>query len=227
MPHEVHDHYFRRAKREGYRSRAAYKLIEIDDRKKILRPGDRVLDCGCAPGSWLQVAARRVGPSGHVVGLDVTAVRPPLNLPNVTCITGDLYRVEPSCLLEAGPDRPGGERRFDVILSDMAPATEGDRSADHHRSVRLCQRLLDLCPTLLRPGGHLVMKVCHAGLLFGRVKGYRPGASRSGSVEMYVVAHDHRVLKLEQPTTDDAPAGGRDASLPTGRPSPGWSRPAR
>jgi 23S rRNA (uridine2552-2'-O)-methyltransferase len=190
---EIHDHYFRQAKREGYLSRAAYKLIEIDDRKKILRPGDRVLDCGCAPGSWLQVAARRVGPKGVVVGIDLEPIK--FRAANVRTIAGDFTTVPPEDLLRSAGD---AARLFDVVLSDMAPSTTGDPFGDHHRSVRLCEAVLDRCPALLHSGGHLIMKVFEgeaypgllkrAGTLFGKVRGYKPKASRSESSEMYIVA---------------------------------------
>src|SRR5438094_3523375 len=143
---EVQDHYFKQAKAEGYLSRAAYKLIEIDDRKKILHPGDRVLDCGCAPGSWLQVAAQRVGMRGQVVGIDLLPVKHSFG-PNVRVIEGDFTSIAIDELVRAAepsrpssePPRPGSEpprprgefavpttsppRLFDVILSDMAPNT--------------------------------------------------------------------------------------------------------
>src|SRR5688572_14811523 len=117
---EVQDHYFREAKREGYVSRAAYKLIEIDERKRVLKRGDAVLDCGAAPGSWLQVVSRRVGDRGIVVGVDLQSIR--LSGSNVRAIEGDLREIEDASLL--APIRGGAasaaDRLFDVILSDMA-----------------------------------------------------------------------------------------------------------
>jgi 23S rRNA (uridine2552-2'-O)-methyltransferase len=204
MPRDLHDHYFRQAKREGYLSRAAYKLIEIADRRKLLRRGQRVLDCGAAPGSWLQVAAQRVGPSGIVVGIDLEPIRH--RLPdNVRVLLGDLHRTDAAALLAplakaARPGRPAP--RFDVVLSDMAPDTSGSRSTDHHQSVRLCDAVLSRCPRLLGPGGALVMKVlegeaypdllARTGELFERVKGFRPRASRRESTEMFIIATGFR-----------------------------------
>jgi len=189
MAREIQDHYFRQAKREGYLSRAAYKLIEIDDRKKILSPGARVLDCGAAPGSWLQVASQRIGPSGLVIGIDLKPIKHQFPAGNVRTLVGDLRDIPISALLpqagppQAGPDEaaapaaaeegPGhprngprprnGHRKrplpFTVVLSDMAPSTTGDHTIDHHQSVRLCQALLDRCRDLLADGGNLVMKV--------------------------------------------------------------------
>jgi 23S rRNA (uridine2552-2'-O)-methyltransferase len=223
---EVQDHYFREAKREGYLSRAAYKLIEIDDRKKLLRRGDAVLDCGAAPGSWLQVASLRVGEKGIVVGIDLQPIR--LSSANVRTMEGDLRVVADETLL--APIRGSGEsqraRLFDVILSDMAPSTTGDPRADHFRSVQLCEMALDRAGGLLKRGGNLVMKVfegesypallqrCH--LLFESCKGFKPKASRSESVEMYIVAQDYR-----GPTTT-SPSTIQPSATPSKRRPSGW-----
>ncbi len=184
----LHDEYFRRAKREGYLARSAYKLLEIQERKRVLRKGDRVLDLGCAPGSWLQVAAEIVGPGGKVVGVDLTPVRGEFG-PNVRTMQADAFEVEPGDLLPAGG-------RFDVLLSDMAPATAGDVS-DHFRSVELCERVLELAPGLLKPGGNVVVKVFEgeaypallrrASRMFRECKGYKPRATREASREMYII----------------------------------------
>lgn len=191
MAHEVQDHYFRQAKRDGYLSRAAYKLIEIDDRKKLLSKGNRVLDCGAAPGSWLQVTAKRVGPKGEVVGIDLKPITHKFNDGAVSVMVGDLTKASAEELL-------GGKGKFDVILSDMAPNTTGDRTIDHHGSVRLCNAVLDRCGELLKRGGKLAMKVLEgeaypdllnrAREMFEKVKGFKPKASRDSSTEMYVIA---------------------------------------
>lgn len=217
---EVQDHWFREAKRQGYRSRAAFKLIEIDDRRKVLAKGDLVLDAGAAPGSWCQVAAKRVGPKGRVVGVDLKRIDTHLMPETVELIEGDLREFDPA---EVGIDR------FDAVLSDMAPDTTGDRFGDHHRSVRLCHDLLDRSRTWLRPGGNLVMKVfegeAYRDLLdraagtFEKAKGFKPKASRGESVEMFVVCLGHRPEE-----------GGGDAGEPADpsmipappRPKPGW-----
>lgn len=224
---EVQDHYFREAKREGYLSRAAYKLIEIDDRKKILSKGDRVLDCGAAPGSWLQVAAKRVGPKGVVVGVDLQPIKHRFNESNIHVVEGDFTTMPRDTLLDSAGDRA---KLFDVILSDMAPSTSGDPSGDHHRSARLCQALLDRCQELLKPGGNLVMKVFEgeaypellkgAAGMFESAKGFKPKASRSESAEMYIVAAGFRAPSPTDRNRDDASAH----HLPSARPSVGWSR---
>ncbi len=193
MPRELHDHFFREAKREGYRSRAAYKLIEVDDRRHLLKPGDAVLDCGAAPGSWLQVAADRVGPKGHVVGIDLKSIDP-AGLPgHVHLVEGDLTTMEARELL-------GGIDAFDVVLSDMAPSTTGDRTIDHHGSVRLCHAVINRCGEVLKPGGKIALKVLEgetypalierARSFFGNVKGFKPKASRDQSTEIYLIAED-------------------------------------
>ena len=114
---EVQDHWFREAKRQGYRSRAAFKLIEIDDRRKILSKGDLVLDAGAAPGSWCQVAAKRVGPRGRVVAIDLKRIDRHLMPETVELIEGDLREFDPAEV---------GIERFDSVLSDMAPDTTGE-----------------------------------------------------------------------------------------------------
>jgi 23S rRNA (uridine2552-2'-O)-methyltransferase len=225
MAREIQDHYFRQAKREGYLSRAAYKLIEIDDRKKILSPGARVLDCGAAPGSWLQVVSQRIGPSGLVVGIDLKPITHQFPIDNVRTLVGDLRDIPISALLPQA--RPS---LFTVILSDMAPSTTGDHTIDHHQSVRLCQALLDRCRDLLADGGNLVMKVfegeaypdllARGRRLFDSARGFRPKASRGESREMYIIAHGYRGRDAE-PLPNDA------ESPPRRRLSSGWASDER
>ncbi len=227
---EVQDHYFREAKREGYLSRAAYKLIEIDDRKKVLQPGDAVLDCGAAPGSWLQVAAKRVGPRGIVVGVDLQPMRGAFAA-NVRTIESDFTTITADELLRAAGDVRAIER-FDVVLSDMAPNTTGDRNIDHFGSARLCHAVLDRCGELLKSGGNCVIKVLEgesypellqrARELFDAVKGFKPAASRSQSTEIYVVAHG-----LRASASKTSPQQAAHPPAPRGGPSRGWGDQAR
>ena len=213
---EVQDHWFRLAKEEGYRSRAAFKLTEIDDRKRILRRGDRVLDAGAAPGSWSQVAAARVGPKGFVVGVDLKEINGGGYPPNVRFLRGDLR--------ELTLDELGGER-FHAVISDMAPDTSGDPMGDAMRSARLCHELLDRAVDWLRHGGNLVMKVFEGGeypellkraqRMFDEARGFKPRASRAESVEMFVVCHGFRSVDGRVPVT------GEDL-LPKRKPSKGW-----
>ena len=185
---ELHDHFFREAKRNGYRSRAAYKLIEINEKRHILKKGDLVLDLGAAPGSWLQVVSEQIGSGGKVIGVDLTEIEG--SLPeNVITIQDDVTTLTPTSF--------EGVTAFDVILSDMAPSTTGTRTIDHHGSVQLCNTALDLAATILKPHGHLVMKVLEGEVYrdlldraadsFENAKGYKPKASRSISTEMYIV----------------------------------------
>jgi 23S rRNA (uridine2552-2'-O)-methyltransferase len=213
---DVQDYFFKLAKEEGYRSRAAYKLLEIDRRKHIMRRGDRVLDAGAAPGSWSQVASTIVGPRGVVVAVDLKAIDPADYPPNVKLMQADLREVTLEQL---------GGKPFDAIISDMAPDTTGDPSGDHFVSARLCNALLDLAGTWLKVGGNLVMKVYEgadyptlvrrAERLFDEAKGFKPKASRAESVEMFVICHGYRGPKTPRQTAEDD-------FLPKRKPSTGW-----
>ncbi|MCA9537347.1 MAG: methyltransferase domain-containing protein [Myxococcales bacterium] len=190
------DHYARKAKAEGFRARSIYKLQEINRRVRLFRRGQRVLDLGCAPGSWTQYAATEVGPGGAVVGIDRRAVEP--TRPQITTLTGDIFAMDPETLRAAG----GGP--FDVVLSDMAPDTCGNRFTDHMRSVDLCRRALGLADLLLVDGGAFVCKVFEgedvAALVaevskrFAQVRRVKPKSTRSESVELFVVAQGRRTL---------------------------------
>lgn len=229
---ELHDHYFRLAKSEGYRSRAAYKLKEIDDRRHVLRKGDRVLDCGAAPGSWMQVAAERVGERGRVVGVDLLPIDP-LPMANAAIFTGDLATIDDNTLrTAAGLDTSDRRALFDVMLSDMAPNTSGDRSSDHHRSIRLCELVLDRAMTLLKPGGNLVMKVFEGERsaelltrtkhLFEHAKAFKPKASRSESFEIYYIGLGYRGAKSDE-SGANAEAPRSEVPLPP-RVRRGWGK---
>jgi 23S rRNA (uridine2552-2'-O)-methyltransferase len=190
---QLHDQYFKKAKAEGYLARSAYKLKEIQERARLMRAGDRVLDLGCAPGSWMQVAAETVGAKGVVVGIDLQEIRHAFD-PNVRTLQADVYKVPPETLLEMG----GG--LFDVALSDMAPNTSG--AGDDFLSVRLCRRMLELINGLLRPGGNAAMKVLEGAeymdllretqSVFRDARGFKPKASREVSREMFIVAKGYR-----------------------------------
>ena len=194
MPrYERKDHYHQRAKAEGYRSRAAYKLMEIDLAQRVLRRGARVADLGCWPGGWLQVASERVGPDGRVVGVDLAALEPALSLANVFAIQGDLSDPETLArLLElAGA-------RCDVVLSDAAPKLTGIRATDRAREEVLLEAIARAYPQLLARGGTLLVKLlecpeAHAFELgvrkrFEATKVVKPKASRKGTTERYLLA---------------------------------------
>ena len=182
------DPFYRKAKKQGFRARAVFKLEEIDSRTGLLSPGCSVLDLGCAPGSWLQYCLDRVGPTGHVVGVDRTEIP---SIPGARIITADIHELDVQDLLGPLP-------HFDVALSDMAPNTTGIRHVDQTRSELLFERALDIAESCLGPGGHFVGKLFqgpefHKLLTrcrqrFERVKVIKPKGTRARSIEQYVVA---------------------------------------
>ncbi len=182
------DHYTRKAREHAYPARSVFKLEEIDRRLGLIRKGDRVLDLGCSPGSWLKYASRRVGPSGRVVGVDLSELRIPLPA-NASFVAADVLEIDPATL---SPD-PGG---FDVVVSDMAPSTSGAALVDQEGSFRLFERALDLATALLVPGGRFAGKLFFSPRheeavgrmkgMFGRVRTLRPRATRSSSREVFV-----------------------------------------
>jgi len=195
MNRHVNDPWVQRSKKDGYRSRASYKLLEIDDRHRLLKPGRVVVDLGAAPGGWSQVAADRVKPNGWVVALDLLPIEP---LEGVQMIQADFEEATGlATLLAALP-----EGRADLVLSDLSPNISGVRVADQARSMGLAELALELAQEILRPGGALVVKVFHgAGFdawvaaarpLFGDLRIRKPEASRAESREVYAVAEDFR-----------------------------------
>jgi len=190
------DPYVRGARSSGYRSRAAYKLLEIDRRDQLLRPGLTVVDLGAAPGGWSQVAASRVGPQGRVVALDILPMDP---LPDVTFVQADFTE---EAALEQLLDALQG-RRVDLVMSDMAPSLSGVAAVDQPRAMALCELALELCSRVLGPGGDLLVKTfqgegfeAYAGALrrrFRRVAVRKPGASRGRSRESYLLARHYGV----------------------------------
>ncbi len=184
-----HDPYYRAAQREGLRSRAAFKLAALDERFRLLRSGDRVLDLGAAPGGWSVVAASRVGPRGEVVAVDLRPVDP---IDGVEYVRGRVGDPALAGRLGAG--------RFDVVLSDLSPRISGAYATDHARSVALVRAALDLARTVLRPGGAFAAKVFDGDLVpgveadlareFASVRRTKPPASRERSSELYLVARE-------------------------------------
>lgn len=217
---EVQDHFFRLAKEEGYRARSAYKLLEIQERFRIIKPGGRVLDCGACPGSWLQVASRIVGDTGLVVGIDLKHISSKGLSSRVIILEGDLREFTVQDL----PERAKG-RFFDAVISDMGPDTSGVPTADSARSVHLCEALLEKLPQLLKPGGHLVMKVYEGAQypallkrcngIFDEARGFKPKASRDESVEMFLVCRGYTSPRQE-------PSAPPDPRIAKGKPSSGW-----
>lgn len=197
LERHINDPYVQRSKAEGYRSRAAYKLTEIDDRYKFLKSGMKVVDLGAAPGGWCQVAAVRVKSEPHrpsVVGIDYLDVDP---VPGALILKKDFLDDDaPAALLKALSGEP------DVVLSDMAAPTTGHRRTDHIRTMYLCEVAADFAINVLKPGGHFLAKTFQGGaenelltLLkknFRSVHHVKPPASRSESVELYLLAKDFK-----------------------------------
>ncbi len=185
----AHDVFHKRAKQQGFAARSVFKLEEIDKKYRLLRPGSRVLDLGCRPGSWLQYAERIVGAKGALVGIDRTALE--VQIPGARILIGDVFVVTPEELR-------GELAAFDVVMSDMAPDTTGVRSVDQARSEGLFERALELGERLLAPGGHFLGKLfqgpdwqrlitrCRGG--FTSVHTVKPDSSRKESIEQYVTA---------------------------------------
>ena len=201
LERQLNDPYVRRAKAEGYRGRAAFKILELDDKYGFLTPGARVVDLGCAPGGWCQVAVKRVnalgdtpGKQGTVLGIDLQEVEP---------IAGaELHQLD---FMEDGADDKvkawlGG--KADVVMSDMAASSSGHKQTDHLRIVALCEAAAELAFDVLEPGGTFVAKVLAGGAeqglqatlkqRFDKVANVKPPASRSDSSEKFVVATGFR-----------------------------------
>ncbi len=198
LERQISDPYVMRAKREGMRSRAAYKLAEIDEKFHLLKPGMRVVDLGAAPGGWSDVAARRVGADGRVVALDILDMK---SIPGVDFLKLDfLDEHAPQRLSEMLAGERGG--KVDVVLSDMAANATGHRQTDHLRIMALAEAAVHFAREVLAPGGTFLCKVLQGGtetqLLaslkrdFTSVKHVKPPASRSDSAELYLLARGFR-----------------------------------
>jgi|SRR6185436_4668890 23S rRNA (uridine2552-2'-O)-methyltransferase len=198
LQRHVKDPFVHKARAEGYRSRAAYKLIEIDARERFLVPGARIVDLGAAPGGWSQVAARKVAPGGKVIAVDLLEIAP---MSGVTVLRGDCR----DSAIQAQLAQALEGRRADVVLSDLSPNISGIASADQARAAELVQMALDFCRTQLRADGVFLVKVFQggefAGLLkelkgmFGEVRTLKPAASREKSRETYLLARGLKGLQ--------------------------------
>ena len=193
LKRHVSDPYVHRARAEGYRSRAAYKLIEIAKRDRLARPGDHVVDLGAAPGGWAQALAERVGRSGRVIAVDLLEIAP---IPGVTIVRGD-FREE--TVLRRLDDALEG-RQLDLVVSDMAPNLSGVSATDQARSIHLCELALEFARVHLKPQGAFLVKVFQgtgypaflAAMrgVFVAVASRKPRASRGDSKEMYLVGKE-------------------------------------
>jgi 23S rRNA (uridine2552-2'-O)-methyltransferase len=181
------DHYTRQAKKDKYPARSVYKLKEIQQKNRVIAKGDAVLDLGCAPGSWLKYAAEITGPGGRVVGIDLKPVT--ILLPEqVEVLTGDIFEMLDD--LKAGPG-------YQVVLSDMAPATTGNKHVDAARSMGLCEAALYVAREVLKPGGRFVCKVFQGPDFkaftdevrksFQKFKIFKPQSSRKASREIFII----------------------------------------
>ncbi|MDD5249370.1 MAG: RlmE family RNA methyltransferase [Rhodocyclaceae bacterium] len=191
MQEHVNDPYVQKAKAEGWRSRAVFKLIEIDEKDRLLRPGMTVVDLGAAPGSWCQYAAKRVQPGGRLIALDLLEMTP---MNGVEFIQGDFREDAVLHQLEAAL----GGRPVDLVLSDMAPNISGIAVSDQARIMHLAELTLEFCRDHLKPGGDLLVKVFQGSdftdllkavkLAFETVAVRKPAASRDRSAETYLLA---------------------------------------
>ncbi|MCB2264394.1 MAG: 23S rRNA (uridine(2552)-2'-O)-methyltransferase RlmE [Candidatus Thiosymbion ectosymbiont of Robbea hypermnestra] len=197
LDRHFNDAYVKRAREEGYRSRAAYKLLELQAKERLLGPGMSVVDLGAAPGGWSQAAARIVGPRGRIVALDLLPMEP---IPNVTFIQAD-FREEVS-LARLREALKGAA--VDLVLSDLAPNMSGNPAVDQPRGMVLCELVLELARQVQKPGGALVVKTFqgegfeafHKELraAYRRVAGRKPKSSRPGSRELYLVATGYSIV---------------------------------
>ena len=191
------DHFHQKAKREGFRSRAVYKLAELQRGHRILAPGQRVVDLGCWPGGWLQEASRAVGAKGRVVGVDLAPIEPPLDNANVFSFVSD---IEDPKVCEQIRTELGG--RCDVLLSDAAPKLTGVREADRAAEERILEAVEAIIPLLLQQGGDLLVKLleCPEAQNFQRrmracftsAKTVKAAATRKGSSERYLLARGYK-----------------------------------
>lgn len=190
MARDQRDHYYWKAKEEGYRARSAYKLLQINEKFNLIKRGDSVVDLGAAPGGWLQVAKQISGSGGKIVGVDLEKIEA---IPGVITFQADITK---DTTVDLVKDAIGGSA--DVVICDAAPNLSGAWDMDHARSIDLARSALSMAKKLLRPGGNFLVKVFQGDMFvdylsdvrreFSRVQAHSPQASRKESAEMYVVA---------------------------------------
>jgi len=188
------DSYYRKAKQEGYRSRAAFKLYQINQKFRLMRKGNMVIDLGAAPGGWSQVALEIVGDEGMVVGIDIDSIRP---MPGAEFIRGDMLAIDAMDRLREKIDKA------DVIISDMSPNISGNYTVDQAKSVYLAMKALKVVDAFLKPGGNFIVKIFEGEDFpeyiedlhkkFEFVKVYSPPASRAQSSEVYVICKGYLI----------------------------------
>jgi len=195
-PYRPKDHFFQKAKQEGLRARSAFKIEEILNRFRLVKSGAAVLDLGAAPGGFLQILADKVGPKGHVIGVDLAVIKP-LGLPQVQTAVLDVLAEDFDARLLALYSGP-----FDAVISDLAPKTSGIRATDEARSLRLAGKALEIASVRGRPTGAFVAKLFMGGdfegfrdevrARYADVKVVRPEATRGASFEVYLVGLNRR-----------------------------------
>lgn len=188
---ELHDRYFRQAKREGRLARSFYKLEEIDRRMRLIRPGDRAIDLGACPGSWLEYLLEKVGPKGVVCGVDLNVIAPKFKKLPVTFKKMSIADMTPDTFSDVA-------EKFDAVVSDMAPKTSGIRLTDQARSLELCEMAAGYALKVLEKGGDFVCKIFEGPEVqpfremlrpyFSKIRTLKPAASRDESMETYIVA---------------------------------------
>jgi len=189
------EHFYKQAKKAGYRARSAYKLKQIQKKFNILKQGNTVIDLGAAPGGWSQVAKEIVGEKGTIIGIDLSSIKP---IPGITFLQGDM--TDQSSIQEI--ENLLCEKKADAIISDMSPDISGNYSIDQARSIYLCEQALKTAEQILKPGGNFVCKAFTGEDLenfvktinekFNSVKRYNPTASRKSSSEEYIIAKNHK-----------------------------------
>jgi len=187
------DHFFKKAKDSGLRSRAAFKIMEINQSFRLLRKGQLVVDLGCWPGGWLQMISKEIGSFGRVIGVDLEPMNPPLNEKNVVFIRGDVREERTRQLLFAELGR-----KVDLVLSDMAPNLSGVKFQDHYNSYELAEQALQMCRLVLKEGGDFAVKIfpgeeleqfkANLKAAFHHIKTFIPDSSRKTSTEIYLIA---------------------------------------
>lgn len=195
LQRHVNDPYVKQAQKDGYRSRASYKLLEVQEKYKLIRPGMSVVDLGAAPGGWSQVTSRLIGGQGRLIASDILEMD---SIPDVTFIQGDFTQDEVLAqILEAV-----GNLQVDLVISDMAPNMSGTPEVDMPKAMFLCELALDLAARILKPGGNFVIKVFQgegfdayvkdARQKFDKVQMIKPDSSRGSSREQYMLAWGYR-----------------------------------
>lgn len=206
MSYKVNDHFAKKAKKEQYVARSVYKLQEIDQKYRLIRKGDYVLDLGASPGSWSQYACKLIGDNGRLLGIDLKKVF--LDIPNAVFIKGDMLTLDPGPVLQ----EKGFNRPFDVVISDMAPDTTNNRFTDQMRSLELCESAFTTAQKFLKNGGNFVCKIFDSGDAMGfrdelkkqfkSVKLFRPKSVQQSSKEFFMIGMGFKGTAMDQSSTE-------------------------